>query len=69
MSAFQCRPNYTNTLLGFRARWIDGDECGLFSIHAPLGQTTVGYAWDEYLYGVLEEVEDRVTVYLSVCAV
>ena len=22
-------------------RWIDGVECGLFSNHAPLGQTTL----------------------------
>ena len=28
--------------LGFRARWIDYVECGLFSIHAPLRQTTLG---------------------------
>ena len=26
---------------GFRARQIDDVECGLFSIHAPLGQTTL----------------------------
>ena len=26
---------------GFRAKQIDGAECGLFSIHAPLGHTTL----------------------------
>ena len=31
----------TITYFGFRARQIDGVECGLFSIHAPLGQTTL----------------------------
>ena len=31
----------TITHLGFLTRSIDGVECGLFSIHAPLGQTTL----------------------------
>ena len=31
----------TITRFGFHARWIDGVECGLFSNHAPLGQTTL----------------------------
>ena len=49
----------------FHARWIYGVECGLFSNHAPLGQTTL--RWDEYLYSVLEKVEVRVTVSVTVC--
>ena len=39
-----CSNAYTTALLcalGFRTRWIDGIECDLFSIHAPLGQTTL----------------------------
>ena len=32
----------TITCFGFRARRMDGVECGLFSIHAPLGQITFG---------------------------
>ena len=47
---------------GFHARWIDGFKCGLFSNHAPLGQTH--YVWDEYLYSVREKVEVRETVCL-----
>ena len=31
----------TITSFWFPARWIDGVECGLFSNHAPLGQTTL----------------------------
>ena len=31
----------TITCFGFHARWIDGVKCGLFSNHAPLGQTTL----------------------------
>ena len=31
----------TITCFGFRARRIVGVECGLFSIHAPLGQATL----------------------------
>ena len=31
----------TITRFGFRARRIDGVECGLFSNHTPLGQTTL----------------------------
>ena len=30
-----------NYCFRFHARWIDGVECGLFSNHAPLGQTTL----------------------------
>ena len=37
----------TITCFGFRTRQIDGVECGLFSIHAPLGRPH--YVWDEYL--------------------
>ena len=42
----------TITRFGFRARRIDGVECGIFPNHAPLGQTTLR-VWDEYLYSVL----------------
>ena len=31
----------TITRFGFHARWIDDVKCGLFSNHAPLGQTTL----------------------------
>ena len=31
----------TIACFGFHARRINGIECGLFSIHAPLGQTTL----------------------------
>ena len=31
----------TIACFGFHTRWIDGVKCGLFSIHAPLGQTTL----------------------------
>ena len=31
----------TITRFGFHARWIDGVNRGLFSIHAPLGETTL----------------------------
>ena len=43
---------------GFHARWIDCVNCGLFSNYAPLG-----------LYSVLEKVEVRVTVSVTVCVV
>ena len=33
--------HYTITCFGFRTRRIDGVECSLFSILAPLGQTTL----------------------------
>ena len=33
--------HYIITSFGFHTEWIDGIECGLFSIHAPLGQTTL----------------------------
>ena len=36
---------------GFHARLIDGVKCGLFSSHAPLGQTTLRVG--HYLYSVL----------------
>ena len=52
----------TITCFGFDARWIDGVKYGLFSNHAPLGQTTL-------LYSVREKVEDRVTVCVTVCVV
>ena len=52
---------------GIRAGRIDGIECGLFSIHAPLGQ--IYYLWHEYPYSVLEKVEVRVTVSITVCVV
>ena len=50
---------------GFHARWIDGVKCGLFSNHAPLGQITLGVG----RVSVLEKVEVRVTVSLTVCVV
>ena len=53
----------TITCFEFHARWIDGAKCGLFSNHAP------HYVWDEYLYSVLEKVEVRVTVSVTVCVV
>ena len=55
----------TITCFGFHARRIDGVKCGLFSNHAPLRQPH--YVWDEYLYSVLEKVEVRVTVCVTVC--
>ena len=61
MFVFQCQR------FGFHARWIDGVKCGLFSNHAPLGQTTL--RGDEYLYSVPEKVEVRVTVSVTVCVV
>ena len=58
----------TITSFNFHARWIDGVECGVFSIHAPrLGRSH--YVWDEYLYSVLKEVEIRMTVCVTVCVV
>ena len=46
---FQCIPNCTIIRMGFRTRRIDGFECGLFSIHAPLGMITlrVGRVWGD----------------------
>ena len=38
-----CVPTPTHCTImrfGFHTGWIDGIECGLFSNHAPLGQTT-----------------------------
>ena len=52
---------------GFRTRQIDGIKCGLFSNHAPLGQTTLRVGQVGYLYSVLEEVEVRMTVCVTVC--
>ena len=52
---------------GFHARWIDGVKCGLLSNHGPLGQTTLSV--EKYLYSIREEVEVRVTVYVTVCVV
>ena len=40
-----CRPNCTIMCLRFCTRQIDGVECGIFSIDAPLGQTH--YVWNE----------------------
>ena len=54
----------TITRFAFRARRIDCVDCGLFSNHAPLGQTTLRV--DEYLYSVLEKVEVKVTVSVTV---
>ena len=59
----------TITCLEFHARWIEGVKCGLFSNHATLGQTTLLYVWDEYLYSVREKVEVRVTASVTVCVV
>ena len=55
----------TITCFGFHARRINGVKCDLFSNHAPLGQTTL--CLGEYLYRVLEKVEVRVTVSVTVC--
>ena len=57
----------TITRFGFHARWIYGVECGLFSNHAPLGQTH--YVCAEYLYSVLYKDEVGVTVCVTVCVV
>ena len=35
----------TITCFRFHTRWIDGVKCGLFSNHAPLGQTTLRVGW------------------------
>ena len=55
----------TITCFRFRARQIDGVECGLFQFMHCLGRSY--YMWDEYLYSVLEEVEVRMTVSVTVC--
>ena len=57
----------TIACFGFRARRIDGVECGLFSIHAPLGRPH--YVWGEYMYSVLQEVEVRMTICVTFCVV
>ena len=59
----------TITCCGFHAKWIDGVKCGLFSNHAPFGQTTLLVGWVVYLYSVREKVEFRVTVIVTVCVV
>ena len=46
---------------------IDDVESGLFSNHAPLGQTAL--RWDENLHSVPKKVEVRVTVSVTVCVV
>ena len=38
---FQCQPTALLLTSGSAQGEIDGIECGLFSIHAPLGQTTL----------------------------
>ena len=53
--------------IGLRERRIDGVKCGLFSNHAPLGQTTLRVG--RYLYSVLEKAEVRMTVSVTVCLV
>ena len=53
----------------FHTTWIDDVKCGLFSNHAPLGQTTLRVGWVDYLYSVLEKVEVMVTVSVTVCVV
>ena len=50
----------TTTRFGFRTRRIDGIECGLFSNHAPLGQTALR---------VGRVVEVKGTVCVTVCVV
>ena len=43
-SVFACVPmptHCTSIRFGFHARWIDGVKCGLFTNHAPPGQTTL----------------------------
>ena len=44
LNKYVCVPMSTHctiTCFRFHARWIDGVKCGLFSNHAPLGQTTL----------------------------
>ena len=53
---------------GFHARWIDGVKCGLF-LESRTAWGRPHYVWDEYLYSVLEKVEVRVTVSITVCVV
>ena len=43
--------HYTIMCFRFRTRQIDGIECGLFSIHALLGQTTLRVG-RVYMYSV-----------------
>ena len=57
----------TITCFGFRTRQIDGVECGLFSNHHRLDRPH--YVLGEYLYSVLEKVEVRMTVSVTVCVV
>ena len=49
-----------------RARWIYGIECSLFSIHAPLGQTTLRMGWVSVW---CRKVEVRVTMWKCLCNV
>ena len=58
----------TITCFEFHAGWIDGVEYGIFSIHAPLGQTTLRVG-QVFLYSVLEKVEVRMTVSNCLCSV
>ena len=42
MRVFVPMPTHCTIMcFGFLARWIDAVECGLFSNHAPLGQTAL----------------------------
>ena len=57
----------TITYFGLPTRQTDGVKCGLFSNHASLGQTTL--RMEEYLYSLLEKVEVRVTVSVTLCSI
>ena len=56
----------TITCFGFHARRINGVKSGLFSNHAPLGQTKLRMG--RISYSVLEKVEVRVTVSVTLCS-
>ena len=59
--------HWTIMRFGFHARQINGIKCVYFQITHHLGRPH--YVWDEYLYSVLEKVEVRVTVSVTVCIV
>ena len=67
MCVFQCQP----TALLRASGSAQGGEMALsvvyFQFTHRLGRSH--YMWDEYLYSVLEEVEVRTTVYVTVCVV
>ena len=55
--------------LWFRARRIDGVECGLFSIYTQLGQTILRVGRISVYSSVLEEAEVRMNVCVTECVV